>query len=405
MAALSASTVLPVSPTEVKVTLEITTQTQAPFYLAPQTGDDWSGAHVGIEATGGDFIPPLAADVALISGMDNDCFLPHTTGLAAFNEGKEFCDQTFTIEFNLDIVDAGGANINCEADGKYQVRTKARCRDQLEPTYFDPLLTEQSDPVIGCPIIDPEDNAWNGNIEVTLDTSNYCNEYEINVGLDGNLGVFEDSDRTIDRDDFFIRTRIYFRAHLYSTDTNIQLNAVTLKEIKVTGPVTNNAQLMFPGDTDSVASDCGNEWSLQIMGGGTTSFLSGTYNGYTTKYYDFDYMAMNKDAVTQSFNGVPTEVAGIGGCGMEIGTDENKVLGTSAKFSVSYIGDPTARTTHLTIGEGEEASLLSVSRQAGDGSDTASSQQSTEFVVTVPRGEDNTQTPGAINTGSSKDAA
>jgi len=406
MAALTESTVLPVTPTSVEVTLEIVTQTQAPFYLAPQDAGDWSGAeHVVIVPV--DFNLPAA--VTLQHEMDPTCDDEHTTGLADFNQGLTYCDQTFTIKFTLPIVDNEGNNINCEADGQYQLKTEARCRDALNPDYFDTLATQQTDPVIGCPIIDPTSAEWNGSIEVSLDTSNYCNEYEVNVQLEGNLGVFEDELRTIPRDDFFIRTRIYFRAHLYSTDENISLNAVTLKEIKVTGPVNSGSQLLFPGSGDDLFTTCGTEWALAIQNNGAISNTAATYTVGTTDYsaisYDFDYEAMNEDEVTFSLNGIPQPVPGIGACGMEINSDENKVLGTSAKFSVSYVGDPTARTTHLTIGEGEEASLLSVSRQAGDGSDSASSQQSTEFVVTVPRGEDNSQTPGAINTGSSKDAA
>merc|ERR1712188_340857 len=416
LAALTASTILPLTPTSVKVTLEIRTQTQAPFYLKPQAGDEiWDGSDLAIlpvvNAGVPVFTPPAAADVTLTHSPDQDCSDEHTGTLAEFNAGETYCDQTFTVEFVLDIVDNNGDDINCEADGIYQLKTKARCRDELNANYFDTLETLQLDPVIGCPIIDPATTTdWDGNIDITLDTANYCNDYEIDVGLDGYLGVFEDAARSIERDDFFLQTRIYFRAHLYSTDSNIQLNGATVTEISVTGPVSGSSQLLLPGNVDGLFTQCGSDWQLAIQGNSALSTDASTYNDGTTNHatikFDFDYLAMNADPVTYSTNGVAQTMSGIGAaCGMIIASDENKVLGTTAKFSVNYVGTPASRTTHLTIGEGEEAALLSVSRQAGDGSDSASAQQNTEFVVTVPRGEDNTQTPGAINTGSSKDAA
>jgi len=328
----------------------------------------------------------------------------------------QLCDQTFTIEFELSIVDANGDDINCEADGLYKLFTRARCRDELNTAYFDTLNAGGTDPAIGCPIIDgaggTETTEWDGQIDVNIDTADYCNKYEISVELDGTLGVFEDSARSIPRDDFFLDTVIYFRAHLYSKDVAITLNQVTLNSIEVTGPVSGGSQSLWPSTTDANSeSACGALWDVEIQGNSITSTTAGAYTdpntatAYTTIRFDFEYQAQPANDVLYSVNGIPQTLAGIGTCGMSIASDENKVLGTTVEFSVQYVGTPSSRTTHLTIGQGEEAALLSVSRQAADGTDSATNQQATEFVVAVPRGEDNTQTPGAINTGSSKDAA
>jgi len=366
------------------------------------------------------FTAPAGGDISLTHQRDAACDADAAGAvpqdLADFQAGLTLCDQTFTIEFELTIVDSTLGDVNCEADGLYQLKTRARCRTELSPTYFDTLNTLNGglDPEIGCPIIDPangETNQWDGNIDITLDTADYCNKYEINVELDGTLGVFEDVPRSIIRDDFFLDTRIYFRAHLYSTDTAIQLNQVTLNSIRVTGPVGGGSQTLWPSAGDvNQASQCGQDWAIAIQGNSINSVDNSVYTDSTgtqhqTIKFDFDYVPNPEQDVTYSTNGIPATLNGIGNCGMDIGSDENKVLGTTVEFAVQYVGTPSSRTTHLTIGQGEEAALLSVSRQAADGGDSATNQQATEFVVAVPRGEDNTQTPGAINTGSSKDAA
>jgi len=432
LAALTESTILPKAgdPTKVEVKLVIQTQTQAPFYLRQQDATaNQFGPNAGSNTpndlsiipsgTPPKFTPPAAADITITHQRAPACDLDAAGNvaqdLADFQAGLTLCDQTFTIEFELLIVDPTLGAVNCEADGVYQLKTRARCRTDLSPTYFDALNTLQADPAIGCPIIDPvggETNQWDGNIDITLDTADYCNKYEINVELDGTLGVFEDQARTIDRDDFFLDTRIYFRAHLYSTDSAIQLNSVTLNSVEVTGPVGGGSQILWPSPGDAnQRSACGIDWDIQIQGNSINSVDAGQYTDpttqtqYNTIKFDFDYIPNPELDVTYSTNGIPQTLSGIGNCGMQIASDENKVLGTTVEFAVQYVGTPSSRTTHLTIGEGEEAALLSVSRQAADGGDSATNEQATEFVVAVPRGEDNTQTPGAINTGSSKDAA
>jgi hypothetical protein len=427
LAALTESTIVPVAndPTKVSVKFVILTQVQAPFYLRQV---DTSAADFGPEADSNNpadlTITPagnpakfaVPNTVSISHTRASNCQAEHTSGLADFQAGLQLCDQTFTITFELSIVDAQGADINCEADGLYKLFTRARCRDELNTNYFDTLNAGGTDPAIGCPIIDvaagTETTEWDGQIDVNIDTADYCNKYEISVELDGTLGVFEDQARTIARDDFFLDTEIYFRAHLYSKDVAITLSSVTLNSIEVTGPVAGGSQSLWPSTSDAnQESTCGGLWDVAIQGNSITSTTAGSYTDpntntqYTTIRFDFEYTANPEQDVTYSVNGIPTTLPGIGTCGMDIASDENKVLGTTVEFAVNYQGTPSTRTTHLTIGQGEEAALLSVSRQAADGGDSATNQQATEFVVAVPRGEDNTQTPGAINTGSSKDAA
>jgi len=441
LAAITEYEILPTSATTVSVKIVIRTQTQAPFFLRTQdSATPWPAAFVygtdfEIIPTGTSFAVPTGAETPVLAhsydAVNDGCSADYASAnLDDFNDGLVLCDQYWTITFALDT----SQDQNCELDGEYKLNVRARCRDDINTNYWNSVNAAKPSGAedVGCPIIDPATTtAFDGQITATLDTSSFCPDMEIDVGLDADLKSYETDARITLRDDFFLDTQIYFRARLWSTDNDILVTSATLTNVYVDGLFTqadsalldtntgNKKLELYPGPTlDSGEPQCraAGLWNFDQPPGytsGPTDTSDTQATGivvqgvtYTGVQYDFSFKTVPYQNVVGSLNGADqTIVNGDTDCGMDIETDGNEVLTTSASFTVQYSGAPSKRTTHLTIGAGEEASLLSVARQATEGGSSASGQAAAQFVVSVPRGEDNTQTPGAINTGSSKDSA
>jgi len=331
-----------------------------------------------------------------------------------------------TLTFSIDLIPATGTAVKCDISGNYQFILRPECRVGAFADINANLAGTVGFTDLACPF---QANEGDGVANLAIVSNNMCPTLEVDVNLAGTLNVYEDFARLVPRTNFFVDTDIFYRANVYvGGGGSISLEDITLVSLNVDlidgvngagepnaietfivygsnlispACVTDGAGVYFHNPDTADGTSAATIATTALPPGAVTSDAAAAAG----IILDFQMKILPKNAIFYTLDGDNQQsTAASVNCGITITNDENKVVRTRAEFSVSYVGG-VKRVAHMSIGEGEEAQLIASVRQASADSSSASSQGTVEYVVSVPRGEDNSNTPGAVNTGNSKDAA
>jgi len=190
---LAAVTLQTYDPAVSQGNINILTSLQWPFYL-----QSVSLGNIPVTLT------------AVASGSDVDCV--NSTGNA--------CTQLYSI-----VIDPHDA---CTLSGGYQLNFVIGCRG--DPTQ--------------CPL---DSNTNTAVVSATINSENFCNGIQIDIGLTGTLAVYQDSAFVTPKSNFLHAQTAYFRASL-STDGTASIVSSTIEQIRISDG-TNTRFLLDPNIT------------------------------------------------------------------------------------------------------------------------------------------------------------